>query len=139
MTVILGEMDVARVNPYRSGQGEPPIHIAWFAPHRPPAVTHSGVVGDLKSASFPVDDAHQARIADGVEGWGMTAEEDKLRDRLIFQPQYQSPYARQVATYHTFKRKRMYNLNSPTSIGVFQKALYLCQLLVMLPGQDTNW
>ena len=29
--VVLGEVDVARVNPCRSGQGEPPVHLAWFA------------------------------------------------------------------------------------------------------------
>ena len=33
VTVVLGEMDVARVNPYRSGQGKPSVHLAWFAPH----------------------------------------------------------------------------------------------------------
>ena len=28
VAVTLGEMDVARVNPYRSGQNEPPVHMA---------------------------------------------------------------------------------------------------------------
>ena len=30
VTVVLGEMYVARVNPYRSGQGEPPLHLRLF-------------------------------------------------------------------------------------------------------------
>ena len=37
--MVLGEMDVARVNPYRSGRGEPPSHLACFAPYRPAVVT----------------------------------------------------------------------------------------------------
>ena len=28
--LVLGEMDVTRVSPYRSGQGEPPVHMAWL-------------------------------------------------------------------------------------------------------------
>ena len=39
MAVDLGEMDASLVNSYRSGQGEPPLHMAWFAPHWPAAVT----------------------------------------------------------------------------------------------------
>ena len=50
--VILGEMDVARVNPYRSGQSEPPVHMAWFAPHRPATVTESSSAVALKSKAF---------------------------------------------------------------------------------------
>ena len=38
MTVVLGKMDVVWVNPYRSGQGEPPVHLVWVAPYRPAAV-----------------------------------------------------------------------------------------------------
>ena len=34
------EMDVAQVNPYESGHGEPPVHMAWFAPRRLTAVTN---------------------------------------------------------------------------------------------------
>ena len=70
MTVVLGEMDVARMNPYRSGQGEPPVHMAWFA--SPPASgSHPipGAGGDSRSAFFPVDDIHQARITEGLGGW----------------------------------------------------------------------
>ena len=51
MTLVLGEMDVARVNSYRSGQGEPPVHMAWFVPHRPPAVTQFR--GRLEVGLFP--------------------------------------------------------------------------------------
>ena len=39
VTVVLGEMDVARVNPYRFGQGQPPLLSAWFQARRPKAVT----------------------------------------------------------------------------------------------------
>ena len=37
--MLLGGMDVAQVNPYRSGQSKLPVHMAWFAPHRPATVT----------------------------------------------------------------------------------------------------
>ena len=39
--LVLGKMDITRVNPYRyrSGHGEPPVLMAWFAPHRPAAAT----------------------------------------------------------------------------------------------------
>ena len=30
--MLLGEVGVARVNPYRFGQGQPPVHSAWFQP-----------------------------------------------------------------------------------------------------------
>ena len=36
------EMDIAEVNPYRFGQGQPPVHSAWFKPRRPTAVTQFG-------------------------------------------------------------------------------------------------
>ena len=39
--------------------------------------------GGSRSASYPVDDVHQARMTDGVEGWGMTFGEDKKTDRLM--------------------------------------------------------
>ena len=38
-TVVLGEMDAARVNPHRVSQGRPPVHSALFRPRRPTAVT----------------------------------------------------------------------------------------------------
>ena len=38
VTVVLGEMGVARVNSYRDGQGQRPVHSAWFRPRRPTAV-----------------------------------------------------------------------------------------------------
>ena len=40
--VILGEMVVVRVNPYRSGQIEPPVPVG-FAHHRPAMVTQCRV------------------------------------------------------------------------------------------------
>ena len=39
MTVVLAETDVARLNPYRSGRGEPPVHFARFVAPRSAAVT----------------------------------------------------------------------------------------------------
>ena len=42
MTVVLGEMVVARVGPYQPGQGDHQctLYKAWFAPHGPAAVTN---------------------------------------------------------------------------------------------------
>ena len=39
VTVALGEMDVARVNPNRFGPSQPPVRWAWFQPRWPTAVT----------------------------------------------------------------------------------------------------
>ena len=39
VTVVLGEIGVARVHLYRSGQGEPQVHLACFALHGPAVVT----------------------------------------------------------------------------------------------------
>ena len=62
--MVLEEMEATRVNPYRSGQGEPPVHLTWFPP--PPASGgHPMPGGDLKSASCSVDDVHQARVTQG--------------------------------------------------------------------------
>ena len=30
VTLVMGEMDVVRVNPYRSDQGEPSVYLAWW-------------------------------------------------------------------------------------------------------------
>ena len=57
------------------------MHMAWFAPRRPAVVTQFRPGGDSRSASFPVDDIHQAWIAEDLGGWGMTFGEDKTRDR----------------------------------------------------------
>ena len=56
--LVLVVLNIARVNPYRSDQSEPPGHMAWFAPHRTGEGGHLG--GDLRSTSYPVDDVHQA-------------------------------------------------------------------------------
>ena len=40
VTLVLGELDVAQVKPCPSGQGQPPVHSAWFQPRRQTAVTH---------------------------------------------------------------------------------------------------
>ena len=61
MTLVVGEVDVARVNPYRSGQGEPPSAQGLVHPTGQWRSPTSG--GDSSSASFAVCDAHlQARI-----------------------------------------------------------------------------
>ena len=39
VTVVLGEMDVTRVNPCRFGQGQTPVHTAWFQPRQSQSVT----------------------------------------------------------------------------------------------------
>ena len=62
--MIFGEMDVARVNPYRSGQSEL-VHWSGTSAHGlvciPPASDgHPIPGGDSRSSSCPVDDVHQA-------------------------------------------------------------------------------
>ena len=56
MTVIQGEIDIARVSPYHFVQGQLPVLTAWFQPRRPTAVTQMRGGGDSKSVSYPVDD-----------------------------------------------------------------------------------
>ena len=75
MTLVLGEIGVARVHPYRSDQGSP----------RPRGLVRTLMAsgghpipgGDTRSATYPVDDVHQARITYGIWGWGMRYGEDK--------------------------------------------------------------
>ena len=64
VTLVLGEMDVAWVNPYRSDQGTSSAPGLICTPLSV-AVTQfwgGGWVGDTRSATYPVDDFHQARI-----------------------------------------------------------------------------
>ena len=58
--MVLGEMDVAWVNPYRSDKGSP----SALGLVRTPTVSggHPIPGGDTRSATYPVDDVHQARI-----------------------------------------------------------------------------
>ena len=73
--MVLGEMDVARVNLYRSGQGAP---SALGLVRTPPANGgHPIPEGDKKSATYQVDDVHQARMAKGVWGSGVTGEDKR--------------------------------------------------------------
>ena len=63
MTVVLGEMDVARVNSYRSDHGERPLHFPLRTPlasggHPTPSVCVCGGGGDSMSPSYVVDDVH---------------------------------------------------------------------------------
>ena len=59
--MVLGEMDVALVNPRRFGQG-PPI-VLGLVPTSPVNGGHPMPGGDSRSASYPADDFHQAWIA----------------------------------------------------------------------------
>ena len=64
MTLVLGEMDVARVNPYRFDQGQPPSALG-LVPTPPANDGHpfpGEGEGDSSSATYPVDDVHQARL-----------------------------------------------------------------------------
>ena len=70
------EMDVARVH-HTDLASVPPDLVVWFVPRRPAAATQSRGGGDTRSATYPVDDIHQARNAYGVGGWGITFGEDK--------------------------------------------------------------
>ena len=78
MVLVLGEMDVVWVNPYRSGQGESPVHMARFARRRP-----SNPGGDSRSESHPVSDVRQARITWGVGGWGITFGKDEKEGMVV--------------------------------------------------------
>ena len=79
-TLVPGEMDVARVHPYRYDQGT----LKSRGLVRTPTASggHPIPGGDTRSASYLVNDVHQARITcKGIWGWGMTFGEDKKRDR----------------------------------------------------------
>ena len=83
-TVTLGEVNLNRANPCRSGQGESRVHNAHDLIRTPPASGgHPLPGGDSRSASFPVDDVHQARVTEGVWEWRMACGEDKKRGRLM--------------------------------------------------------
>ena len=61
------------MNPYRSGQGETPVRMAWFALHRPAAATNSRGMG-LEVGLFPggrrlPDPDNKARWGMGNDGW----------------------------------------------------------------------
>ena len=73
MTLVLGEMDIARVNLYHSCQDEPSGRLlAWFALYRSVAATNFR--GGSMSVSFSVNDIRQARITRGVGGCGIGVE-----------------------------------------------------------------
>ena len=42
---------------------------------------HSIPGGDARSATYPVDGVHEARITKGIGGWGIAIGEDKKRDQ----------------------------------------------------------
>ena len=100
--MVLGEMEANRVSPYQSGRVETPAYLAWFAPHR--WSPDSGV--DSRSASYPGDDVHQARMTEGVGGWRMTCGEDRrgtggcvrVRSEGLWPPQTTSGVSRARAS-----------------------------------------
>ena len=94
LSVILGEMDVARVNPYRSGQGELTMHFACCTPHRSAAVIQLRGGGGLEISLLP--GGRRPLSSDGIGRWGMgmtfghPPSKDKKRDRLRAQSRSQS-------------------------------------------------
>ena len=70
VTVVLGEVDVAQVNQYRSGKGEPSVHMAWSAPHRPAAVTQLQEGGGRHEVSH-LPGGRRPPGPDYVGLWGM--------------------------------------------------------------------
>ena len=62
MTLVLEEMDIARVNPYQSDQGTPSDLGLVRTPNGQRRSPNSGGGGDTRSATYPVDDVHQAWI-----------------------------------------------------------------------------
>ena len=60
--MVLGEMDVARVYPYRSAQGQPPSALGLVLT-TPASGGHPIPEADTGSVTYPVDDVHQARIS----------------------------------------------------------------------------
>ena len=67
--VVLGGMDAVRVSPYPSGQGEA---LGLFRTPQASSghpIPGGGEGGDSRS-SYPVDDVHQAPIAEDVGGGG---------------------------------------------------------------------
>ena len=81
VTVVLGEMDVARVNLYLPFWPRPAPSALGLVPTPPANAGHPIPGGDSRSASHRVGDVHQARMTKGVGGWGMTFRETK-RDPL---------------------------------------------------------
>ena len=67
--MVLGEMDVARVNSYQSNQDDPPVHRAPGS-HSTSSGHHPIPGGDSRSASYPVDDVHQPRNEQGIGDGG---------------------------------------------------------------------
>ena len=67
----MGEMDFTRVNPYRFGQGQPPVHTAWFQPRWPTAVTQCrGAIRDLPLTRWTTSTRPKLRRGSG-DGNGM--------------------------------------------------------------------
>ena len=82
------------MSPCRSGQGEPPVHLAWLATHGPATVTQcpgGGGGGDSRPASYP-EDVHQVGSHSVPGGWEMTWVEDKKEGLVEERHQYLSKY-----------------------------------------------
>ena len=84
MTLVLGEMNIARVSPYRSGQGEPPLLMAWSAPQMPAAANQFR--GGGRHEVGPVEVLPGGRRPPGqdyIGRWGMG---DDMRRAQIKRP-----------------------------------------------------
>ena len=80
--MVLEEMDVARLNPSILARSTPSALGLVLTLPANSGHPIAGGRGDSRSAFYPVEDVHHARMTDGVDGWGMTFGEDKKKDRL---------------------------------------------------------
>ena len=67
MTLVLGEINVARMNPYRLTR-IPPVLLGSLGLVRASTVSggHPMTGGDTRPATYLMDDVHQARITSGI-------------------------------------------------------------------------
>ena len=68
VTVVLGEMDVARVNPIPFWSGSTPsaLSLVPIPPANDGHASPGGGEGDARSSIYPADDVHQDRITKGT-------------------------------------------------------------------------
>ena len=67
--MVLGEIGVARVNPYDFGQGQPPVHSAWFLPRRLTVVTQLwGAIQEPPLSRWTSSTSPGLRMASGEGG-----------------------------------------------------------------------
>ena len=64
-------------SPYRSGHSAPSALAHGLVRTTTAKGGHPVSGGDTRPTTYLVDDVHQARMTEGVEGWGMTLGEDE--------------------------------------------------------------